>query len=48
MSEGDFLGGALSGFGSSNVNKDIEILKTFHVNNTVHQQTKLSYTILCR
>ena len=35
MSGGDFLGGALSGFGSSNVNKDIEILKTFHVNNTV-------------
>ena len=35
MSEGDFLGGALSGFGSSNVNKDIEILKTFHVNNSV-------------
>jgi len=35
MPEGDFLGGALSGFGSSNVNKDIEILKTFHVNNIV-------------
>ena len=35
MSGGDFLGGALSGFGSSNVNKDIEILKTFHVNNIV-------------
>ena len=35
MSEGAFLGGALSGFGSSNVNKDIEILRTFHVNNSV-------------
>jgi len=35
MSEGDFLGGALSGFGSANVDKDIEILKTFHVNNIV-------------
>ena len=35
MTGGDFLGGALSGFGSSNVNKDIEILKTYHVNNIV-------------
>jgi uncharacterized protein involved in exopolysaccharide biosynthesis len=32
---GDFLAGALSGFGSSNVDKDIEILKTFHINNIV-------------
>ena len=35
MSKGDFLSGAFSGFGSSNVDKDIEILKTFHVNNIV-------------
>ncbi len=35
MPEGDFLGGALSGFGSANVDKDIELLKTFHVNNIV-------------
>lgn len=35
MREADFLEGALSGFGNANVNKDIEILKTFHVNNAV-------------
>ena len=35
MGEGDFLSGALAGFGSSNVDKDIELLKTFHINNIV-------------
>jgi len=35
MGEGDFLSGALAGFGSSNVDKDMELLKTFHINNSV-------------
>ncbi len=34
-SGGDFLGEAFSGFGTSNVNKDLEILKTYHVNKLV-------------
>ena len=38
VSGGDFLSSAFSGFGSSNVDKDIEILKTFHVNNIVLQK----------
>jgi len=35
ISGSDFLEGAFSGFGGTNVNKDIEILKTFHANDLV-------------
>ncbi len=34
----DFLGGALAGFGSANVDKDIEILKTYHINSLALDQ----------
>ena len=42
-SDGDFLGSAFSNFGSENVEKDIELLKTFNINN--HALDKVDFKV---
>ncbi len=43
MSTGDFLGSAFSSFGDEKVDKEIEILRTFHINN--HALRKVNFQI---
>jgi len=43
MQEGDFLGSAFSSFGKEKVDKEIEILKTFNINN--HALNKLDFQV---
>ena len=43
MQAGDFLGSTFSSFGSEKVSKEIEILRTFHINN--HALNKVNFQI---